>query len=58
LVGTGNTGAAYALGCIGALYTGIMLASAFCIKYPHADYRPPGFVQGAVSISAINVAPS
>ena len=47
-MGSGNTGAAYALGCVGALYTCIMLTSAFSIKFPHADYRPPSYVPGQV----------
>jgi hypothetical protein len=41
IVGTGNTGAAFALACLGGLYTGIMFLSAFTIKLPHADYKSP-----------------
>ena len=41
LVGSGNTGAAYALSCMGVFYTTILLASAFSIRYPHAEYKAP-----------------
>jgi len=43
-VGSGNTGAAYAayaLGCMGVFYTTILMASAFSIRYPHAEYKAP-----------------
>lgn len=42
-MGTGNTGAAAALGVLGVAYTGIMLASTWAIKAPPAGYVPKGF---------------
>ncbi|CAB1098230.1 unnamed protein product [Ectocarpus sp. CCAP 1310/34] len=42
VVGTGSTGAAAALGVCGALYGGIMLASAMTIKSPAPGYKVPG----------------
>jgi hypothetical protein len=41
IVGTGDTGAAAALGVIGACYTAVMLVSAFTMRRPPPDYTPP-----------------
>ena len=43
VVGTGNSGAAAALGCMGATYLCMMLASAATIRKPHPSYVPDGY---------------
>ncbi|KRX06406.1 Major facilitator superfamily domain, general substrate transporter [Pseudocohnilembus persalinus] len=56
IVGTGNTGAAAALGILGVAYTGIMLASSMAIKQPPVGYVPKGFDPSLVqSVTKLNV---
>lgn len=43
VVGSGNTGAASALGCLGVLYLTTMVTSAFAIRRPAAGYVPEGY---------------
>ena len=53
LVGSGNTGVASALACMGAIYAGTILSSALMIRRPAPGFVPPGYVppQGAASIT-------
>ena len=59
-VGTGSTGAASAIAICGAMYTGLMLLSAFTMKRPLPGYKPEGFEMSpqAVQVSNQNVTPS
>jgi hypothetical protein len=50
-VGTGSTGAAEALMISGALYTAIMMTSAFTIRSPAPGYSPPGWTPPAPAAS-------
>ena len=43
LVGTGNTGAASAFLCLGAVYFSMMMAGAFGNRVPAATWRPPNW---------------
>merc|ERR1719370_2075667 len=43
LVGSGNTGGASALACMGAIYAGTILSSALMIRRPAPGYVPPGW---------------
>jgi len=55
-VGTGSSGAAEALACMGAGYLGVILASSLAIKNPHPSYVPEGYVPpGAGAGSAVVV---
>merc|ERR1719264_2386878 len=53
LVGSGNTGVASALGCMGAIYAGTILSSSLMIRRPAAGYIPAGYVppEGAAATS-------
>lgn len=42
-MGSGNTGAAMALSSIGALYSLVILTTAFTNKYPHSSFVPQGW---------------
>lgn len=42
-MGSGNTGAAMALSCMGAAYSLIILTTAFTNKYPHSSFVPKGW---------------
>merc|ERR1719145_171932 len=44
LVGSGNTGVASALACMGAIYAGTILSSALMIRRPTPGYIPAGYV--------------
>ena len=44
LVGSGNTGVAPALACIGAMYTATIVSSALMIKRPAPGYVPAGLL--------------
>lgn len=53
-VGTGSTGAASALAICGAMYTGLMLLSAFTMKRPLPGYKPAGVELNANIVQASN----
>merc|ERR1719370_1837956 len=53
LVGSGNTGVASALGCMGAIYAGTILSSSLMIRRPAPGFIPAGYVppEGAAGLT-------
>jgi len=59
LVGSGNTGVASALGCMGAIYAGTILSSSLMIRRPAPGFIPAGYVPpegAAVTTGNVDVA--
>jgi hypothetical protein len=58
LVGSGNTGAAAALGVMGMCYLATMLTSAFVIRRPHVGYTVVAGSSAAAAVAAPVVLPA
>jgi MFS family permease len=57
VVGSGSTGAAEALACMGGAYFTIIMSSALTLRRPHASYLPEGMAKPDTSVESAVAVP-